>query len=495
MGSIPIRSIGPVLAAKFVQSKPLLTTDPRRLMRSLCVAPRFRAAALGLLMLPIACSSQGGGDLDSTVVVSVGKAELKGATLAAWLKQSPAPPTAASVGMLVSTWIDQAELATALGEGMTLDDSTTALEVIAPEAAQSVLEEYWRMRATARPKVSDRSVDSLAGRDEVRVFQHLFIDGSKAKDSVAGMAVITKMRAVQTRLKNGESFTTLVREASEDTATIRNNGFLPALTKAELPPEFQAAAWSLDPGETSQVLRSRIGLHMLRRVSAAEAREPLRQWLTPRIGRKADEQYVDSISVAKKLTLASDAVDRARLIAPEPLAVADSAPMASWTGGALSPSRLRVWIALLGPVERVLLSGAADSSTFLFIRETAKREMLLGIIAPGGPNTPEARRSLLPLYRAALDSVLTDVREFAGKDPGQAATAIIEGLVTGQRRYRPLPGALPAVLRSRVPAKVNTVALEAILDAVGPEYAKLHANDSATTTTPQPTQPPGPPRP
>lgn len=465
-------------------------------MRPFRAAHRFRAAALGLLTLPVACSPQAGGNRNSAVVVSVGKAELKGETLARWLKQSPTPPTAAAAGLLVSTWIDQAELATALRDGATLDDSVTALAVIAPDAARGVLNNFWRTRAQQRPKVSDRSVDSLASRDEVRVFQHLFLDGSRAKDSASRMAVVNRMRALLARLKKGESFTAVVKEASEDTATVRTSGFLPAVTKGDLPEGLQSTAWSLEPGEQSQVLPSRIGLHMLRRATAAEAREALRTWLVPRFGLQADTKYVDSLAAAKKLTIAKDAPDRARAIAPEPLMARDGAPIATWQGGALTPAQLRVWIGMLGPVERVSLSGAADSTTFMFIRETALREMLLGMIAPNGPDTPEARNALLPVYRSMLDSVLSNVREFAGKEPGEAASAITEGLVKSERRYRPLPGALPAVLRSRYPAKVDAMALKSILTAAGPEYAKLHANDSTPPNqapkAPKPTIPPKP---
>ena len=442
-------------------------------------------------MLPAACSSERG-DFNAAVVVSVGKAELKGATLAGWLKQAPTPPTAASIGLLVSTWIDQAELATALREGMTLNDSVTALAAIAPDAARGVLTNFWRMRAKDRPKVTDRSVDSLAARDEVRVFQHLFVDGSHAKDSISRVAVVNRMRALMVRLKKGESFTALVREASEDTATVRSDGFLPAVTKDNLPEGLQATAWSLDPGEVSQLLPSRVGLHVLRRATAAEAKEGLRTWLVPRFGLRADTRYVDSVAAARKLTIAKDALDRARAIAPEPLLAPEGPPIATWEGGAMSAAQLRVWIAMLGPVERVALSGAADSTTFMFIRETALREMLLGMIAPTGPDTPEARSALLPVYQSLLDSVLSDVKEFSAKEPGEAASSITEGLVKSQRRYRPLPGALPAILRTRIPAKVDTVALKAILTAAGPEYAKLHANDSTPSQAPKPPTPPKP---
>jgi hypothetical protein len=91
-----------------------------------------------------------------------------------------------------------------------------------------------------------------------------------------------------------------------------------------------------------------------------------------------------------------------------------------------------------------------------------------------------------------LDSVVSDMKEFSGKEPGEAASAITEGLVKSQRRYRPLPGALPAILRTRFPAKVDTVALKAILTTAGPEYAKLHANDSTPGKPPKPQTPPKP---
>ena len=437
---------------------------------------------LGLTALSVGCGGKSGTDAtNATVVVSVGKAELKGATLAGWLRDAPTPPTPVAAALLISTWIDQAALASSVAEGQSLSDSSIALQVIEPDAVRGVLNNFWRSRAATRPKVSDRSVDSLASRNEVRVFQHLFIDGTHATDSASRMAVVTKMKALMASLKGGESFTSIVKRASDDTATVRNNGFLPAVAKTDLPEQLQAMAWSLEPGEVSAVVPSQIGLHMLRRATAAEAREGLRAWLVPRFGLREDTKFVDSVAAAKKLTIAKNAVERARAIAPEPMLVGDSTPIATWDGGSLSPAQLRTWIAMLGPVERVSLSGTADSTTFLFVRETAIRQMLLGIVAPSGANTAEARKALLPLYQTMLDTILVNFKGLEGKSPAEEATAVTDGLMKRQLRYRPLPGALPAVLRSRFVIKVDTAAVNAILAAVGPEYAKLHANDSTST--------------
>ncbi len=456
---------------------------------------RFSAPALlGLAVLSVGCSGKSGtGQTNSAVVVSVGKAELKGETLAGWLREAPTPPTAVAASLLISTWIDQAALASSVSEGQSLSDSSVALQVIEPDAARGVLNNFWRARAIARPKVSDRSVDSLASRDEVRVFQHLFLDGSHATDSAGRMAVVNKMKALMASLKGGESFTSVVKRASDDTATVRNDGFLPAVTKTDLPEQLQATAWSLESGEVSGVLPSKIGLHMLRRATAAEAREGLRAWLVPRFGLREDTKFVDSVAAAKKLTIAKDAVERTRAIAPEPMTVGGSAPIATWDGGSLSPMQMRTWIAMLGPVERVSLAGTADSTTFLFVRETALRQMLLGIVAPSGANTPDARKALLPLYQTMLDTILVNFKGMSGKSPGEMATAVTEGLMKRELRYRPLPGALPAVLRSRFAVKVDTAAVKAIVAAVGPEYAKLHANDSIPSKNGNPVIPAGKP--
>lgn len=67
------------------------------------------------------------------------------------------------------------------------------------------------------------------------------------------------------RVRKGEDFGDLAREFSEDKASAKNGGELPkAAPRDSLVPPFERAAWALKPGETSGLVRTRFGYHIIR---------------------------------------------------------------------------------------------------------------------------------------------------------------------------------------------------------------------------------------
>lgn len=67
------------------------------------------------------------------------------------------------------------------------------------------------------------------------------------------------------RVRKGEDFGDLAREFSEDKASAKNGGQLPTpAPRDSLVPPFERAAWALKPGETSGLVRTRFGYHIIR---------------------------------------------------------------------------------------------------------------------------------------------------------------------------------------------------------------------------------------
>lgn len=78
-------------------------------------------------------------------------------------------------------------------------------------------------------------------------------------------------RQLLERLENGESFTQLAVDLSEDTATAPLGGSLGAwISKEEVDPKFAAAAFELKPGEISGIVETRFGFHVIRLDERAE---------------------------------------------------------------------------------------------------------------------------------------------------------------------------------------------------------------------------------
>ncbi|MEP6591647.1 MAG: peptidylprolyl isomerase [Gemmatimonadota bacterium] len=420
----------------------------------------------------------------AATVVEVGDAKLVGAKLEDWLAQSPVAPTTVSAALLLSSWLDQTLLDQAMRSGAMIDDSATIDLAIAPDAARGMLLDFWETRAKARPAVTDAQADSLSDVDRVRVYQQLVVQLPPGLDSVAAAPIIARVRSLATRAHAPDAdFTALIREVSKDSTTLARRGFMPALTRAELPPEVSGAIWALQPGEVSGILGSSVGAHMFRRATRIEAREGLKQWLAPQLALRAEQRFADSLTTALGLKFSADAVVRVRAMAPEPVPAAEGPPLASWSGGELTASTVRSWITMLGPNERALLSVTSDSAASRFLRELAQRQMLLAVASPAvAPPNASARAALAPQYRQALDTAKTRLRDVTtGSAAGGAGSAFVDAILSQRIFYRPLPGNLGGILRSRAKATVNRPALEGVVAAANRAWREKHANDTTAT--------------
>ena len=68
------------------------------------------------------------------------------------------------------------------------------------------------------------------------------------------------------RAKDGEDFATLAMQYSEDPGSKNNGGELPAFPRGQMVPEFEAAAFSLDKGQISDVVTTTFGFHIIKAI-------------------------------------------------------------------------------------------------------------------------------------------------------------------------------------------------------------------------------------
>jgi peptidyl-prolyl cis-trans isomerase SurA len=65
------------------------------------------------------------------------------------------------------------------------------------------------------------------------------------------------------RILNGESFNVLAALYSEDPGSAKHGGQLPAFGRGQMVPEFEEVAFSLKPGQTSDVFETQFGFHFI----------------------------------------------------------------------------------------------------------------------------------------------------------------------------------------------------------------------------------------
>jgi parvulin-like peptidyl-prolyl isomerase len=79
-----------------------------------------------------------------------------------------------------------------------------------------------------------------------------------------------RAQAVLTSLKAGTDFATLARKFSEDASSASSGGDIGCFERGVMVPEFDGVAFALKVGETSGVVRTPFGFHVIQRVAKAK---------------------------------------------------------------------------------------------------------------------------------------------------------------------------------------------------------------------------------
>ncbi len=148
------------------------------------------------------------------------------------------------------------QLASNQGITITEEEINRQIEVIRSQGgigdSDEALEEILRssydwsigdLRRTIRAQLTRQSLPSVLDRD-----------------------TIEKAQAANKKLTDGAKFETIAKDYSDDVLTRENGGTIGLIsrTNTDLPPEFIEAAFNLQPGETSELIESRFGLHIIR---------------------------------------------------------------------------------------------------------------------------------------------------------------------------------------------------------------------------------------
>ncbi len=107
--------------------------------------------------------------------------------------------------------------------------------------------------------------DKRAARGEIRV-SHIFIRSTNTDSEDQKATAEARIREISSRLKTGDSFDDLVKEFSEDKASVSKGGMLPWFGTGGTASVFEEASFSLkENGDLSDPVLSNYGWHIIRR--------------------------------------------------------------------------------------------------------------------------------------------------------------------------------------------------------------------------------------
>lgn len=161
------------------------------------------------------------------------------------------------------------------------------------------------------------------------------------------------------KVKAGEDFAALAKQYSEDDATAAEGGDLGFFGRGKLVPPVEQAAWALQPGQTSEIVESPSGFHIIK----LEAREEARTQSLDEVREQVTQSVKSEKSRDLARTAAGDAQTKASAGAPlttlaqaAGLTVITTAPFAEHdaipgvTGTGLSSAAFSVDVNAIGPV-------------------------------------------------------------------------------------------------------------------------------------------------
>lgn len=140
---------------------------------------------------------------------------------------------------------------------------------------------------------------------QIKVSHILFRVAEQGKESVAR----AKARIVQARLAEGASFEDLAKQYSDDPGSAQKGGDLGLVSRGTLVKEFEEAAWALKPGQTSGLVKTQYGLHIIKVYQVADAqaaqyekvKDEIRQQLLASKREKAFEAWMEEQRKAAKI--------------------------------------------------------------------------------------------------------------------------------------------------------------------------------------------------
>lgn len=451
----------------------------------------------------------------ANVVATVESRKLETDKLVEMLGKVPGgqvPPD--GVSFVANLWVDLNLFTAARINGTLAGDSAAFTRVMWPQILQGRIQAWQDTLAGRRPKPTEASADSTYAAGQARVFQHIIVTpaGTKASDTAAAKAKISGLLA---QIRRGSDFGAIAASTNAD-ASRQDQGYLPVGPKGQFVPEFENAAWALEPGQVSDVVQSPFGFHLIRRPSQADARQRFLAYLQQSGKQRADSAYIADLGKNNEVKVSPDAGKRLKEVVKDlEAARKNSSRLASYKGGAFTVKDFAKWMEALPPGASRQVEMQPDSILNSFVDGLVQNTLVVREMDAAKLALPETERQALELaYRATVDQLagaigLTD--GFVADSTKPAAERLdsayarvdvfMERLMMGQAQFRPLPGSLSGYLREHGKYRVNRAGLTRATELV---TAKQKADSAANAAKapaaegpvqPAPGGPPVPPSP
>ncbi len=349
---------------------------------------------------------------------------------------------------------------------------------------EQVIVEYVELKKESffdQVEVSDEELQELyqkqiANLAEQRRAAHILIEtGGELSDDEAK----AKIDEIATRVKNGDDFAAVAKEASQDPGSANEGGDLGFAGPGVYDPAFEDALYALNEGEVSAPVKSEFGWHIIKLLGVQSPEVPAFESLKPQLVRELKAQQVEQRFVETSKQLEDAAFEASDLAQPAQelgLMVQTTEAFGRDGGEGITANRQVIQAAFS---DEVLVDGAnssvieldPDTSIALRVKEHLK-PAAIPLADVREDIVQQLQRSLAAeAARAKGEQLLEDLRKGQQPDDGQwqaveAATRSQEGVA---------PALLQAVFRMPRPEQQDKPSYSGVALSNG-DYAVVRLN-------------------
>ena len=297
----------------------------------------------------------------------------------------------------------------------------------------------------------DERLASLEASGE-RTVRHILAQVTRDADDTEVAEAREAIESARARIKGGEPFEAVAEAVSDDTGSARRGGDLGRVARDDLAPAFAEAAWSLDPQELSDPVRTDFGFHLIEVTNAPGSDQPSLAALEDELRQEVALDKAERAVFERGNQLETLAFENPDTLAPAAEALGVDVSQSDWIpqGGTESgigsePAVLDAAFsdALLEDRENSDLIELNDE-TYVVLRVDQYEDERVPPLSDVRDEAREAFRNerALTLAKAQAESLAGDLR--SGSDPVSAANGVrgAEGHAPrlASRNNRDLPG-------------------------------------------------------
>ncbi len=301
---------------------------------------------------------------------------------------------------------------------------------------------------------------------------------------------------------NAATFAELARTYSDDEGSAQRGGDLDWFPRGMMVPEFENVAFSLEPGEVSDVVETAFGFHVIRVEDRMvpdldEIWEELRYQIQMERSQVAEADYVTRLEEPARIEITSDALTIVREMARSPRgrlsARAAERVLVRYEGGAYTAGEYREFLLFQSPQIREQIQEAPDEPIEDMLRSLARSELLVEEARRHGISvSPEEEaemvRNIQDQYRALAAALgLSGITPRNGESMRDAVDrevkALMHRLVRGEQELIPL-GTMGAPLRNRWDSGVSQGRVSQTVSRISQLRAEGYRGDAEAAPAP-----------